>query len=227
MNKLTAALAQSLLVAAFFAVPSFAADDEALKKDLTAVIALHGLPCGQVVAVKVHGRERLRRVVQGRQQVSRPHECRRAGGRREAEVGSNCPLTPSPPSPWSSRHHDRADEHGPASGSDVRRRAASDPPTEHVPIFLAGNQPVERADSRQHLSRRHSCQHRRCGIGARQLSRRGRALVRAPRTGGRAHAGHVALLLERSARSDAGRDRSSGLLLPFPRCHDRPARVAF
>ena len=39
-------------MAAFFAVPSFAADDEALKKDLTAVIALQGLPCGQVVAVK-------------------------------------------------------------------------------------------------------------------------------------------------------------------------------
>ena len=53
MNKLTVALAQSLVVAAFFAVPSFADDDEALKKDLTAVIALHGLPCGQVVAVKV------------------------------------------------------------------------------------------------------------------------------------------------------------------------------
>ena len=50
MNKLTVALAQSLVVAAFFAVPSFA-DDEELKKDLTAVIALHGLPCGQVVAV--------------------------------------------------------------------------------------------------------------------------------------------------------------------------------
>lgn len=52
MNKLTVALAHSLVVAAFFVVPSFA-DDEALKKDLTAVIALHGLPCGQVVAVKV------------------------------------------------------------------------------------------------------------------------------------------------------------------------------
>jgi hypothetical protein len=38
-----------LFVAAFFAVPSFAADDEALKKDLTAVIALQGLPCGEVV----------------------------------------------------------------------------------------------------------------------------------------------------------------------------------
>jgi len=49
MNKRTLILAQSLWVAAFFAVPSFAADDEALKKDLTAVIALQGLPCGQVV----------------------------------------------------------------------------------------------------------------------------------------------------------------------------------
>ena len=53
MNKLAAALARSLLVAAFFAVPSSADDEEALKKDLTAVIALHGLPCGEVVAVKV------------------------------------------------------------------------------------------------------------------------------------------------------------------------------
>ncbi|MGZ8254789.1 MAG: hypothetical protein ACXWVT_08055 [Burkholderiaceae bacterium] len=41
----------SILVAAFIANPSFAAD-EALKKDMTSVIALHGLPCGQVVAVK-------------------------------------------------------------------------------------------------------------------------------------------------------------------------------
>jgi hypothetical protein len=53
MNRLTVALAGSLVVAAYFAVPSFADDEEALKKDLTAVIALHGLPCGQVVAVKV------------------------------------------------------------------------------------------------------------------------------------------------------------------------------
>ena len=48
MNTLTVALAQSLVVA-FFAVPSFADNEEALKKDLTAVIALHGLPGGQVV----------------------------------------------------------------------------------------------------------------------------------------------------------------------------------
>ena len=51
MNKLLVALAQSLVVAAFLAMPSFADDkEEALKKDLTAVIALHGLPCGQVIA---------------------------------------------------------------------------------------------------------------------------------------------------------------------------------
>ena len=53
MNRLTRTLAGSLVVAAFFAVPSLAADDEELKKDLTAVIALNGLPCGKVVAVKV------------------------------------------------------------------------------------------------------------------------------------------------------------------------------
>jgi len=52
MNKRIMALTQSLFMAALFAVPSFAVDDEALKKDLTAVIALQGLPCGEVVAVK-------------------------------------------------------------------------------------------------------------------------------------------------------------------------------
>jgi len=52
MNKRTVVLTQSLFLAAFFAVWSFAPDEEALKKDLTAVIALQGLPCGQVVAVK-------------------------------------------------------------------------------------------------------------------------------------------------------------------------------
>ena len=53
MNRLTVALVQSFVVAVCFAVPSFADDEEALKRDLTAVIALHGLPCGQVIAVKV------------------------------------------------------------------------------------------------------------------------------------------------------------------------------
>jgi len=52
MNKRTVVLAQSLFVLALFAVPSFAQDEEALKKDLTAVIALQGLPCGEVVAVE-------------------------------------------------------------------------------------------------------------------------------------------------------------------------------
>ncbi|MEO7793425.1 MAG: hypothetical protein ABIV06_01515 [Thermoanaerobaculia bacterium] len=53
MNRLTLALAGALVATAFFAVPSMAADDEDLKKDLTAVIALNGQPCGQVIAVKV------------------------------------------------------------------------------------------------------------------------------------------------------------------------------
>jgi hypothetical protein len=35
----------------FIAMPSLA-DDVSLAKDMTAVIALHGLPCGQVVSVK-------------------------------------------------------------------------------------------------------------------------------------------------------------------------------
>jgi hypothetical protein len=52
MNKRTVVLAQSLFVLALFAVPSFAQDEEALKKDLTAVIALQGLPCGEVVTVE-------------------------------------------------------------------------------------------------------------------------------------------------------------------------------
>ena len=53
MKRRTVVLAQLLLVLLFVAVPSFAADDEALKKDLTAVIALQGLPCGEVIAVTV------------------------------------------------------------------------------------------------------------------------------------------------------------------------------
>ena len=52
MNKRILALTQSLFLAAFFALPSFSAEDEALKKDLTAVIALQGFACGQVVSVK-------------------------------------------------------------------------------------------------------------------------------------------------------------------------------
>jgi hypothetical protein len=53
MNATTLALVQSLVVAASLAVPPQAQDDEALRKDLTAVIALHGLPCGEVIEVRV------------------------------------------------------------------------------------------------------------------------------------------------------------------------------
>ena len=53
MNTLTVSLTQALVVAALAAGPPAAKDEESLKKDLTAVIALHGLPCGEVVAVKV------------------------------------------------------------------------------------------------------------------------------------------------------------------------------
>jgi hypothetical protein len=52
MNKRILALTQSLFLAALLTLPSFAAEDEALKKDLTAVIALQGFPCGEVISVK-------------------------------------------------------------------------------------------------------------------------------------------------------------------------------
>jgi len=52
MNKRILTITQSLLFTAFFAIPLFAVEDEALKKDLTAVISLQGLPCGEVVSVK-------------------------------------------------------------------------------------------------------------------------------------------------------------------------------
>lgn len=52
MRKSTTAWARAILMAAFGALPSVAADDEALRKDLTAVIALQGQPCGKVVSVK-------------------------------------------------------------------------------------------------------------------------------------------------------------------------------
>lgn len=54
MRKPTIAVAYSLFLIACLAAPSFAGqDDKALKKDLTAVIALHGMPCGEVVDVTV------------------------------------------------------------------------------------------------------------------------------------------------------------------------------
>jgi hypothetical protein len=41
-----------LAAAALFVQPSLGADDAAVKKDLTAVIALQGKPCGEVTAVQ-------------------------------------------------------------------------------------------------------------------------------------------------------------------------------
>lgn len=43
------------VVALLSAAPALAADDPVVLKDLTAVIALHGLPCGQVVSVAKQG----------------------------------------------------------------------------------------------------------------------------------------------------------------------------
>jgi len=51
---MTKRLAHSLLVVTCLATPVLAQQDEAaLKKDLTAVIALQGQPCGEVVSVQV------------------------------------------------------------------------------------------------------------------------------------------------------------------------------
>jgi hypothetical protein len=47
--------AAMLFIAMAAIFPALAADDATLRKDLTAVIALQGLPCGEVVAVAVKG----------------------------------------------------------------------------------------------------------------------------------------------------------------------------
>ena len=52
MSKRVTVCAVTIGFAAFFVVPALAADDAATRKDLTAVIALQGLPCGEVVTVK-------------------------------------------------------------------------------------------------------------------------------------------------------------------------------
>jgi hypothetical protein len=49
------AAAIALLAVAFVTAPSLAADDESIRKDLFAVIALHGLPCGEVVSATTRG----------------------------------------------------------------------------------------------------------------------------------------------------------------------------
>jgi len=53
MNRRIRTFAYSLLFAGVLAAPSFAQGEDALKKDLTSVIALHGQPCGEVIAVTV------------------------------------------------------------------------------------------------------------------------------------------------------------------------------
>ena len=55
MSKRATVCALTISMAAFLAASAFAADDAATRKDLTAVIALQGLPCGEVVSVKTQG----------------------------------------------------------------------------------------------------------------------------------------------------------------------------
>ncbi len=55
MNNRVTRYAIAFLIAASFAVPSLAADDAAVKKDLFTVITLQGLPCGEVVSVTTRG----------------------------------------------------------------------------------------------------------------------------------------------------------------------------
>jgi hypothetical protein len=55
MRKHVTGLAITILTATCFAAPSPAADDASVKKDLFTVIALQGLPCGEVVNVTTKG----------------------------------------------------------------------------------------------------------------------------------------------------------------------------
>jgi hypothetical protein len=55
MRKRVKGWALMVVMTAFFTGLSLAADEVSLAKDMTAVIALHGLPCGQVVSVKRQG----------------------------------------------------------------------------------------------------------------------------------------------------------------------------
>jgi hypothetical protein len=55
MNTRVRALVLMIAMTAFFTGPSRAAEDVSLLKDMTSVIALLGLPCGQVVSVKTKG----------------------------------------------------------------------------------------------------------------------------------------------------------------------------
>jgi hypothetical protein len=51
VSKRVQGWALSVVMTTLFAGPSLAADDVSVLKDLTAVIALQALPCGQVVGV--------------------------------------------------------------------------------------------------------------------------------------------------------------------------------
>jgi hypothetical protein len=51
MNNRATRYAIAFSIAALLIAPSLAADDAATRKDLFAVIALQGLPCGEVVSV--------------------------------------------------------------------------------------------------------------------------------------------------------------------------------
>lgn len=55
MNKSVQAWILLVAMTALFAAPSRAAEDVSLLKDMTSVIALLGLPCGQAVSVKQQG----------------------------------------------------------------------------------------------------------------------------------------------------------------------------
>ena len=48
-------IALTILTVTCFVIPSFAADDASVKKDLFTVITLQGLPCGEVVTVTTKG----------------------------------------------------------------------------------------------------------------------------------------------------------------------------
>ena len=51
----TGALSAAILTGTCLAATALAADDASTRKDLFTVIALHGLPCGEVVRVTTRG----------------------------------------------------------------------------------------------------------------------------------------------------------------------------
>ena len=55
MSKCAIIRALTISLASFLATIALAADDAATRKDLAAVIALQGLPCGEVISVKTQG----------------------------------------------------------------------------------------------------------------------------------------------------------------------------